>query len=122
MIAFGLILLTCLAAAHLTYFLSHEKKMGPVRASSLATLAFIAFTFWIPFALIPKLQAAFFGASFVGMSDTSRLNEKQIVLASMIFSVCFYAISHFKVGLGGTLGATAFAACLMVSLLPALKS
>lgn len=110
---YALMILTSLLGAHLTYFLSHRGKMGPIRASALSTLFFLACTFLAPFAIIPRLQAAFFGATFVGMSDASRLSEKRVLFASAIFGVFFCFLSQFKGGIGGTLGAAAFASSVL---------
>jgi hypothetical protein len=108
------ILLTSLLSTHVTYLLSHRKKLGPVRASALSTLIFVALTAAIPYSLIPRLQAAFFGASFVGMSDSSRLCERKVLVASLVFSIIFCLLSYLRQGIGGTLGATAFLSCLVV--------
>jgi hypothetical protein len=110
-----LVIATSLLGAHLTYWLTHKKKrMNSVRASSLLTLLFVAATVPVPYFFIPKLQAAFFGATFVGMSDPSRLCEKRVLVAGLVFSLIFCFLLQFRVGLGGTLGASAFFACLLV--------
>ena len=86
---------------------------GTVRASAGFTLAFIGLTFTFPFAIIPTLHAVFLGSSFVGMSDSNRLNRNQLIVASFIFCLIFtFIVGHLK-GFGGTLGLTAFTACLM---------
>jgi small basic protein len=111
-----LLVIACsLLGAHLTYWLTHKKKrMNAIRASSLLTLLFVAATVPVPYFFVPKLQAAFFGATFVGMSEPSRLCEKRVLVAGFVFSLIFCALLQFKVGLGGTLGASAFVACLLV--------
>ena len=59
------ILAVSLVGAHVTYWLCHHTKMGAIRASAMTTLIFIALSSPFSFAIIPKLQAAFFGATFV---------------------------------------------------------
>ena len=108
------ILLISLLGAHVTYWLSHHTKMGAIRASALSTLVFVAVTSPFSFLILAKLQAAYFGATFVGMSDASRLGEKRILLAAVIFGAIFSFLLRFRGGIGGTLGASAFVACLLV--------
>lgn len=98
----------------MTYWLSHHTKMGAIRASALSTLVFVAVTSPFSFLILAKLQAAYFGATFVGMSDASRLGEKRILLAAVIFGAIFSFLLRFRGGIGGTLGASAFVACLLV--------
>jgi len=111
-----LIVLSSLLGAHLTYWCTHTstRKMNAIRASALLTLIFVALTFPLPFVFIPKLQAAFYGATFVGMSEPHRLSEKMVLLASALFSLIFCYLLRFQGGIGGTLGASAFLACLLV--------
>ena len=109
------IMITSLLSAHLTYLLIHRFKMNSVRSSSLITLIFILVIAVLPVAgWALKLQAAAFGGSFVGMSDASRLCEKRVLAASLIFGAFFCFMSQFKGGIGGTLGALAFASCAIV--------
>jgi len=67
--------------------------------------------------ILPKLQGAFFGGAFVGMSHRSRLSERRVLGASFIFGFAYCWISGLNGGIGGTLGATAFAACLVAQAL-----
>ena len=108
-----------LLATHLTYWLAHAKKMSPVRAASLVTLVFIGISSLFASALLLPLQTTFYGGAFVGMSEPSRLSEKKVLLASGVFAFIFYGLQqvdfvHFKGGVGGTLGATAFISSLIV--------
>ena len=110
-------LLTSLLGTHITYWVSHKTRFSAIRASALSTLIFVAAT------SDPRLQAAFFGATFVGMSDSSRLSEKKVLLASAIFSLIFsFLLAHLRAGIGGTLGASAFISCLLVYFFDAKRS
>jgi hypothetical protein len=102
-------LLASLLGTHVTYWLSHKTKFGAIRASALSTLIFAAAT------SDPRLQAAFFGATFVGMSDSKRIGEKKVLLASVVFSLIFtFLLTRMRSGIGGTLGASALISCLLV--------
>ena len=108
-----LIIAASLLGAYSTFQLNQRTRLGAIRASTLASLVFIALTAPFGWVLAPKLQAAFFGASFVGMSDAKRLSEKSILLAALIFSALFFGVSCLPISLGGSLGTSAFLACLL---------
>jgi hypothetical protein len=103
--------------AHMTFWFTHRnkfRKMNAIRASALSTLLFVACTMPFHFLIIPKLHAAFFGGSFVAMSEPHRLSERKVLLASFVFGLLFLVLLQFKGGIGGTLGATAFVSCLAI--------
>jgi len=108
-----LIIGASLLGAHSTFLLAQRTRLGAIRSSTLASLVFIALTAPFGWLVAPKLQAAFFGASFVGMSDAKRLSEKSILLAALIFSALFFGVSCLPISLGGSLGTSAFLACLL---------
>ena len=108
-----LIIVASLVGAHSTFRLAQRPGLGAIRSSTLASLLLVALTLPFGWVLVPKLQAAFFGASFVGMSDAKRLAEKHIFLAALIFSACFFGLSLLPISLGGSLGASAFLSCLL---------
>ena len=116
-----------LPAAHFTHRLCHRRAWGPVRASAGLVLAFLAATHALGWVLpgvaphLPRLEAAFFGATFVGLSDPANLPERHVLLAAAVFAVGFAGISRLHLGLGGMLGTTAFAACLTVAALGRLR-
>jgi hypothetical protein len=114
---YGYTVLSALLGAHFTYFLVHRTKISSVRASSGLTLFFILITLPVHILNVVPLQAAFFGGSFVGMSDSKRLNEASVLFASLVFSQIFSLVSRFQSELGGTLGATAFLSCLIIFLI-----
>lgn len=94
--------------AQVTYFLIHKVHMPTVRASSASTLIFALIVGALNISFVGALQAAFFGATFVGMTDKSRLGWKRVLLASLIFGVVFVFLIPLAQGFGGGLGAAAF--------------
>jgi hypothetical protein len=102
------VLLASMLGAQITYFLIHKRQMPTVRASSGPALIFslLVGTLNVPF--VGALQAAFFGATFVGMTDKSRLGWKRVFFASIIFGLIFTFLIPFAKGIGGGLGAAAF--------------
>ena len=108
-----LIIGASLLGAHATFRLAHRTRLGAIRASTLASLLFVALTTPLGWLLVPKLQAAFFGASFVGMSDAKRLSHRHVLLAALIFSAFFFGLSFLPISLGGSLGASAFLSCIL---------
>jgi hypothetical protein len=100
----------------LTFIVSVKLKQGPVKASAglslLVAVLFYLFPHMLPAYLTTKIPAAFFGASFVGMSAGSVLrNNLWATLAGLIFGFIFTNTSAFFNGFGGGLGTTA---CLSV--------
>lgn len=111
---FLIIAVVAQVSTQLTHYLIIEKKMGSIRASTLVTLLFIAFSMPFHFEIIPTLHAVCLGASFVGMTDPKRLSIWKLRLASVAFALVFSTmIQHLK-GLGGALGTSAFVSCLFI--------
>jgi hypothetical protein len=108
MIEFISVLGTSILGAQICFYLIHDRRMSTVRASSGSTLAFAILIGLLPIPFITTLRAAFFGATFVGMSDRSRLGRRRVLLASFIFSVIFTLLVPLFKGFGGTLGTAAF--------------
>lgn len=100
-------------ATQATHALALRPEIGTVRASSLLTLIFIGITFNLPFDSVPSLQAAFLGASFVGMTQPHRLSRKELVVASLLFAFIFQFLIIYLKGYGGALGFSAFVSCLV---------
>lgn len=113
MVNFLITLLIAQAATQSTHALALRPNFGQVRASSLLTLIFIGLTFSLPFDSIPSLQAAFLGASFVGMTEPHRLSRKELMVASLIFGFIFQFLIIYLKGFGGALGLSAFVSCLV---------
>lgn len=112
-------LFTALLGAHLTYWLTHRKKMNVIRAASLSSLTFIMIANILGSPILLSLRPAFFGSTFVAMSEPSRLSEKKVLCASIVFGIILYELQkvdfvHYRGGIGGTLGGTAFLACILV--------
>lgn len=114
---FLMILVVSVVGAEVTFWLIHHKHLSTVRASSAATLIFCLLTMGITSPLIAPLQASFFGATFVGMTDKSRLGWKRVFLASLLFGLFFYFLIPLAHGIGGGLGAAAFVSCSLIHLL-----
>lgn len=102
-----------LVGAHATFWLRHHAKLDSIRAATLTSLVFIGLTSPFHVAVIPKLQGAFYGSCFVGMSDASKLSERDILISALLFSALFCVVSQFPISLGGSLGAAAFIACIL---------
>lgn len=116
MMLFEVLLLSILGAQG-TYWLIHKKHVSTVRASSSLTLVFCILT--LPFASAVALpwQASFFGSTFVGMTDKSRMGWKRVLIASLVFGLIFYFLIPFVNGFGGGLGAAAFVSCALIHIL-----
>ncbi|MFM6927890.1 MAG: hypothetical protein ACKOX6_05460 [Bdellovibrio sp.] len=110
-------LMICLVAAfgaEITFALIHRFRFSTIRASTLPTLFFAAGIYFANFPEQRVFQAAFFGATFVGMTDKSRLGWKRVLIASQIFAFCYIFLIPFAQGFGGGLGASAFLSCAIV--------
>ncbi|MNK98213.1 hypothetical protein D3C87_1185720 [compost metagenome] len=110
------VLFVAAIGAELTFYLIHKKHVSTVRASSASSLLFAlsALALQLPFGNV--LPAAFFGATFVGMTDKSRLGYKRVFAASLIFGLIFTFLIPLAQGFGGGLGAAAFVSCAVVHL------
>ncbi len=105
------IILTCIAAALLTYWLSRPLKHGPVIGSSVVGLVG---GLLLP-ALAPKagplLAVAAFCASFTGMSGAARLpGPSWMTMAALITGIIFVLSLPVLGGAGGKLGTIAMGA------------
>lgn len=100
--------------AEITFAMIHRFRFSTIRASTLSTLVFAGLLFLANFPDQRVLQAAFFGATFVGMTDKSRLGWKRVLLASQVFALCYVFLIPFAQGVGGGLGASAFLSCAIV--------
>jgi hypothetical protein len=106
------IIASAILGAQTSYWLRHRMQVSVIRASTLAGLGFLLLTSPFSWTIIPKLQASFYGASFVGVSDANRLSERSIIIGAVIFSGLFYLAGYLPISLGGTLGASAFLSAL----------
>ncbi len=112
----SILICTSVVAAMLTFIVNVRFKQGPVKSSAGLSLLVAAFFYLFPHLLSPylttKIPAAFFGATFSGMSARTVLpNTWWAALAGFIFGFIFVHTSTFFTGFGGGLGTTA---CLSV--------
>jgi len=120
------IIFISLIAAFCTYIMNVRLKQGPVKSSAGLSLLVAAFFYAFPHSLSPilvsKVPAAFFGASFAGMSnDTVLKSGRWAVLSGLIFGAIFVNTSKFFTGFGGGLGTTACLSVLMTIGIVSLK-
>ncbi|UII25066.1 hypothetical protein LVD15_17345 [Fulvivirga maritima] len=107
-----IITITGVAGVLLTFFVSHDLKQGPIRASAGLSLL-VALTFeYIPlFQHIPLSESipyVFIGGSFIGMVSSEVIHSYTFLTVSgIIFSVLYLNASHYFNGYGGALGTTA---------------
>lgn len=101
-----------------TYWLNHDLRVGPIRSSSGATLAFALLTWPVNYAGIPVLRAAFFGATFVGMCTTERFSRRQVTAGAVVYSLVYLLVLSAPPSVrepGGVLGTSAFLAGIVVA-------
>ena len=106
----ALIILASILGAEVTFYLIHAKRVSAVRASSGSTLAFALLTMALPLPLAASVRAAFFGATFVGMTSNTRMGKKRVLAASLLFAAIYILLVPSLKGLGGGLGSAAFVA------------
>lgn len=111
------VILVSILGAQTTFYLIHEKRFSTVRASSGPTLLFALIVSLWPLTFVTTLQAAFFGATFVGMTDKSRMGKKRVLISSVIFALIYSFLVPMVKDVGGGLGAAAFVSCAVVFLL-----
>ncbi|WP_408097124.1 hypothetical protein ACJVC5_18995 [Peredibacter sp. HCB2-198] len=109
-----LIISISMVSTQLTRWIIKEKGLSPIRTSTMLTLAFYLMTLPFDFQHKLVLQSAFLGATFVGMSETGKMSEWRLFWASLVYSLLFYYVLPFNIGLGGALGFAAFMSCLFV--------
>lgn len=101
-----------------TYRLNHDLRLGAVRASAGATLAFCLAVRASGYAEAPVLQAAFFGATFVGMAESERFTTRQVAAGALIYSLLYLLILRAPAPVketGGLLGTGAFLSGVVVA-------
>lgn len=109
------ILLAALCSAPITYWLSHYRGCGAVLGSALpSAVVALAMPFlgpWCHFAATP-VAAAWFGASFAGMTSPHRIEMRHWLLPvkGLLFGILWIGFEQPLAGMGGILGATALVA------------
>ena len=114
-----IVVVVSVVAAQLTYWLVASRGWGIVMASALPTLIATALFVSISHATTlsaDSLSAAWFGASFVGLTSATRLADRRWMMPAMavVFGVLLILFEANLSGLGGDLGATASAAVIAV--------
>ena len=112
-------ILFSLLGTHATYWLTHRRRMNSVRAASLTSLIFVLLAQASHWPFLLSMQAAVFGSTYVAMSEPVRLSERRVLVAGLVFGLILTGLQHidflhFHGGVGGTLGGTAFVACVCV--------
>ena len=98
-----------------TFQLSQLKAFGIIRSSALLSLI----AYGILYLLTPNyelLSIVFFGASFVGMSCSSRMHNITVTISSIIFAIFFHYLAPLLKGYGGALGLSAFLSVAIIQL------
>lgn len=108
-----------LLGTHATYWLTHRRSMNSVRAASLTSLVFVGLAQASHWPLLLAMQPAVFGSTYVAMSEPVRLSERRVLMAGLLFGLMLFGLQEvdflrFHGGVGGTLGGTAFVACICV--------
>ena len=108
-----LMVLVSVIASASTYFVSHNLKQGPVKASAILSFI-VALLFALLFHnakanyLIMNIPLVFIGASFVGMSSKTHLkNLMYAAFAGLLFGFIFLSTADLFKGYGGGLGTKA---------------
>lgn len=94
------------SASLLTYLLRHRFHWNIIRASTVPTIVFASIVQLIHFD--PTYSALFFGATFVGMTNSDRMGMIEIFVTSLVYFFAFTILLKFLDGPGGILGTLAF--------------
>ncbi len=108
-----------IVGALVTHWLAFARRWGVLLASAAPTAVVVAVSVGISRGIaLPNdaLAAAWFGASFVGMTAPARLGERRwtLVAAAGTFGMLLLLFEAHLAGLGGDLGATAAASVISV--------
>lgn len=105
--------LICFVSYYLTYFLNHNKKFGPIKASVTIALPIgliyqTAIYFHFENDILYKCITIIMGATFMGMiSNKYKHTIIDFIISSFIFcSLCSHTSNYFN-GFGGLLGTIA---------------
>ncbi len=112
-----IIILTGIIGSTFTFYVNHQLKQGPVRASALLSLLVGLFFFSFPdllnTSLTKNIPIVFIGTSFIGMiSSEAQKHYGQLAIAGLLFSIIYTNKNNLFEGFGGALGAMAFIALL----------
>ncbi|MBL3655180.1 hypothetical protein [Fulvivirga sediminis] len=100
------------AGVLLTFFVSHDLKQGPIRASAgLSLLVAIIFQhtpLLQDLTVCATIPYVFIGGSFIGMVSSEVIHSYTfLTISGIIFSILYINASHYFNGYGGALGTTA---------------
>lgn len=109
------VLLTSVLGAIICFEASKFQKLGALRASALSTLVF-GFVLYLVGIREEVYLAAFYGASFAGMSCPTRFARLGIALSGLVFGLLFTLLVPHLQGYGGALGVSAFVSVCSVLL------
>ncbi|PIK16646.1 hypothetical protein [Halobacteriovorax sp. JY17] len=87
-----------------TYELSKIEKIGAIRASSILGI----FIYFLGLQFSTLDIEVLFGATFVGMCSSNRINRFELVLATSIYLFALSTLSRYFTGFGGLLGMSSF--------------
>ncbi|MBC7556038.1 MAG: hypothetical protein H7195_03655 [Chryseobacterium sp.] len=101
----------------LTFYLSENLKIGPVRASALLSLLvgllFYCFPHIFNSYLTKNIPLVFCGTTFIGMVSSKFFGSYfRLAIAGILFVIIYSSKSHFFEGFGGALGALSFISLL----------
>jgi hypothetical protein len=123
MVMFSFLLALVCLSTFLTAHLINYSRLTPIRASALVTVIIAGLmSLTLPQDLSSAYAGAVLGGSFVGMSEPSRLTQKGLLIAGILFSLCYYYLLPLNKGFGGILGFFAFISCLVTYRLSTFKS
>lgn len=124
MIILELAYLCC--TVYLTRYLSEKENIGIVLGPCISTLILIAIN-TIQNSIFPEYLSStsqlIYAASFIGMTSKSRLSNKEIFICPIIMIyILKFLPSSISVGVGGTLGFSAFLSVCCIYLLKRLTN
>lgn len=101
-----LLIIASVLGSTATYLVSCKLNKSPVLSSALLSLIFaLVIPFLFEATLAVQLNLAFFGGSFVGMSNIKIIkNWKEVAFAGFIFGLLYLVTTNVFKGYGGGLG------------------
>lgn len=107
-----LTLIVGISGALATFIASHKLHWGAVKASSILSLSVAIIMDFIPFELV-DIASVFFGGSFVGMCSNKLFQLKEVLLASVLYSLIYLTTYSQFDSIGGSLGTAACISCAL---------
>ena len=102
-----------LLASVVTYDFSRVKGIGAIRSSSIVGVFIYLVSLKFEFIDAKVL----FGATFVGMCSSDRLNRIEVILATSIYLLALSFLESYFVGFGGLLGMSSFIGVVAIFIL-----